>query len=274
VKAIVVKTLSVTGLAFALTVGLSAADGLLIVSKTTTGTSTKTSQIQIERTRMRTEMSDPSGTNQTMVFDGTKQVLDMINNDRKTYNELTQADVEQLAGQMQGAMAQMNAAMANMTPAQRAQMEAMMGRGRAMVAAAVPAKPVYKKTGTDKVGRWTCDKYEGYEGTQKTAEVCTVAPAALGFAMSDFEVTTQMAAFFSKMMPQAAGQIFSIAKIEDQGFAGLPVRRVAFSDGKVTTTTEITDVSRQTFPDSIFAVPAGYQKVDMMGARGRGRGGR
>jgi Domain of unknown function (DUF4412) len=271
VRAIVCKTLSVTGVAFALTVGLKAADGVLIVSKTTTGTSTKTSQVQIERTRMRTEISDPSGTNQTMVFDGGKQVMDIINNDQKTYRELTQADVEKLGGMVQGAAAQMNAAMANMTPAQRAQMEAMMG-GRGLAMPAAPAKPVFRKIGTDKVGRWTCDKYEGYEGTQKTSEVCTVEPAALGFALADFDVTRQMAAFFSKMMPQSTGQIFSIARIEDQGYGGVPVRRVTFSDGKVATTMEITEVSRQTFPDAIFAVPAGFQKVDMMGARGRGRG--
>ena len=46
---------------------------------------------------------------------------------------------------------------------------------------------------------------------------------------------------------------------------------VTFRDGAPAGTTEITDVSRQTFPDSTFAVPAGYQKREMMGGRGRGR---
>jgi hypothetical protein len=38
------------------------------------------------------------------------------------------------------------------------------------------------------------------------------------------------------------------------------------------TTSEIVEASRQTFPDSVFQVPAGYQKTDFMGARGRGPG--
>ena len=40
----------------------------------------------------------------------------------------------------------------------------------------------------------------------------------------------------------------------------------------VQTSGDITDAGRQNFPDSTFTVPAGYQKRDMMGGRGRGRG--
>ena len=32
------------------------------------------------------------------------------------------------------------------------------------------------------VGRWTCDRWEGYQGTRKTSELCTVDPATLGLS--------------------------------------------------------------------------------------------
>src|SRR3954470_1751877 len=70
---------------------LFAADGVLIVEKTTSGGSTKTNQIQIEKERMRAE-SDT----QTVVFDGTKQVLWLINDGRKSYSEMTKADVDRM----------------------------------------------------------------------------------------------------------------------------------------------------------------------------------
>jgi hypothetical protein len=38
-----------------------------------------------------------------------------------------------------------------------------------------------------------------------------------------------------------------------------------------TATTEVIEVDRQTFPDSLFTVPAGFTKQDIMGAMG-GRG--
>ena len=59
------------------------------------------------------------------------------------------------------------------------------------------------------------------------------------------------------------------ATFEQQGFAGVPVKRTVTVLGRQITT-EIADVSRQTFPDSLYAVPAGYQKRPF-GGTGRGR---
>jgi hypothetical protein len=195
-----------------------------------------------------------------------------IDDEAKTYSEMTRADVDRLSGQMSGAMAQMQEQMKNMPPEARARVEEMMkGRGLA-TAAASSASTEYKKIGTDRVGKWTCDKYEGTRNGEKVSEVCTVAPTALGFSPADFEVTKQMAEFFSKLMPQGAEQMFRIGASTPTHFAGVPVRSITFRNGAADGVSEITDVSRQSFPDSTFAVPAGYQKRDMMGGRGRGRG--
>jgi Domain of unknown function (DUF4412) len=250
---------------------LQAADGILIVEKTTTGGTTRTNQIQIEKNRLRAE-NDTARGKQIIVFDGVAQVLRTINPDAKTYSEMTKADVDRVGGQMQDAMAQMQEQMKNMPPAARAQMEAMM-RGRGMPAA--PAKTEYRKTGTDRVGKWTCDKYEGFQGDQKVSEICTVDPKVLGFAAADFDVTRQMGAFFQQMLPQQANQMFTIGQAETQGFSGIPVRRTS-TIANVQTTTELTDVTRQNFPDASYAVPAGFQKQEgLFGApAGRGRRGR
>ena len=261
-----------------LTASAQAADGLLLVQKTTSGGVSRTNQVQIERTRMRAESSSATGGQTVMIFDGAKQVLTTIDTGRKTYIEMTQADVDRLAAQSSAAMDQLQQAMAKMTPEQRAMMESARGRmGAAMAGiagAAGSAKIQYRKAGTDTVGKWKCDKYEGFVGADKTSEVCTVDPKVLGFAATDFEVTQQMAAFFKKMVPQMAEQMarqaFTIGDAE-QGFSGVPVRQITTIAGRQTTT-EITEVSRQSFPDSAFQVPAGYQKTEMLGGRGRGRG--
>lgn len=247
-----------TAILSALATPLLAADGVLIAEKTTTGGTTQTGQVQLERTRVRTETAGASGVKQIVIFDGNAQVLRMIDPARKTYTEMTKADVDRLGDQMAGATAQMQQQMKNMPPDERARMEAMM-RGRGMPGAA-ETKTVYRKTGTDKVGKWTCDKYEGYRGTQKTSEVCTVDPSALGLTAADFDVTRQLAAFFQKIMPQNADRVFSIGRLEDQGFSGVPVRRVSFAGGQQQSVTELTEVTRQTFTDAVFAVPAGFQK--------------
>ena len=258
-------------LAVAITGGLAsplAAQGVLVVEKSTVGGTAQTNQIQIEKDRMRAETTGPTGEKQAVIFDGTRQVLWIINVDKKTYNEMTKADVDRLGGQMAGAMQQMEAQLRNLPPEQRAQMESMMrGRGMPMTGAA-PAKPDYRRAGTDKVGKWTCNKYEGYQNNLKTSEVCTVEPKDLGFAPADFEVSRQLGEFFRKLSPQGADQLFSFGKAEEQGFSGVPVRRVSGS-GQRQTTSEITEVSRQAFPASTFEVPQGFKKEAAFGGRGQ-----
>ena len=240
------------------------ADGILITQRVTSGGPPVTVQVQIEATRMRTEMAGPNGAMNVTIFDGGKQVLYIVDPARKTYMEMTKADADRLSAQVQGAMAQMQAQLEKLPPAQRAQMEAMM-KGRAGTVALQ-----YTPTGSDKVGRWTCDKYDVTQNGQKIGEVCSVNPTALGFGATDFAVMGQMAAFYSGMAPQMSGQLSPVTPIDQGGTSGFPVKSVTTIQGQ-TTTTEVVEAGRQTFPDSLFAVPAGFTKQDLIGVMG-GRG--
>ena len=101
-----------------LTHPLLAADGILIVEKSTTGTATRTSQAQIEKTRMRSESAGPNGT-VIMTFDGTAEVMRTIDMQKKTYTEMTKADVDRMGAQMAGAMAKMQQMQEQMLQAQQ-----------------------------------------------------------------------------------------------------------------------------------------------------------
>jgi hypothetical protein len=246
-----------------------AADGLLIVQKTTSGGAPQTNQIQIEAKRMRAESTGATGGKQIVMFDSAKQVMTLVDPERKSYTEITQAEVEKLSAQVSGAMAQMQQQMASLPPEQRAAIEAMMKKSGAPTG--TPAKKTqYRKVGTDTVGKWKCDKYDGYDGETKTSEICTVDPKVLGFAATDLEISKQLAAFFSKLAPQRADQMFAIGTPEVQGYSGVPVRQMITIAGRQITS-EITEVSRQNFSDASYQVPAGYAKTDFMGGRGRAR---
>lgn len=247
-----------------------AADGILIVQQTTVGSGApQTHRTRIDAKRMRAETT---GSN-VVVFDGIKQLMMLIDETRKTYTEITKADADALGAQMSGMMAQMQQQMQSMPPEQRAQMEAMMkGRGGAAMRGMGVAKTQYRKAGTGTVGKWTCDKYEGYQGEKKVSELCTVDPKVLGFTEADFAVAKEMAAFFKQIMPGGAAEMLSLGSTE-LGFSGMPVKTVS-SSGSQTITTEVTEVSRQSIPDSAFHAPTGYQKTDMTELMsGRGRGG-
>jgi len=259
-----VKAIVSSSVVLVLAAGASMAQaqtGVLIAQKITTGGAESTSQVQITRTRLRTEVADGAGSKQVVVFDGDRQVMMFINPERKSYSEITKAEVDRLGAQMQDMMAKV-------PPEMREKVAAMM-KGRGMAAAGAPVKTVYKRAGSDKTAKWPCDKYEGYQNNEKTSEICTVEPAALGLSAADFAVTQQFAAFFEKLMPQAAGQMLNFGQSQEQGFSGVPVKSTSTLRGR-TTTTEITAVNRQAIPDTVFAVPEGYKKEASPFGRGRG----
>ena len=266
------KSLATGGVAAAaacvLTSTLYAASGMQITTKTTNGGNTYTTTIQVDANHIRASSTGMRDGSQVIIFDGLKKVMDIVDLDKKTYNEITKEDMDRLAAQMSDMASRMSQAMANMPPAQRAQMEAMMRGRMSQMPAAV--KTEYRKTGSDTVGSWKCDKYEGYRGTQKVQELCTVDPSTLGFTPSDFNVTHEMSDFIATVVPQRAS-IFAVGSMNPAGVTGVPVRSIDYdSGGQVSSETELTGVTRQSLPDTTFTVPSGFQKQasPMMG-RGR-----
>jgi len=246
---------------------LEAAEGFLIVETTIAGATTRTTQVQLERDRMRAEMAGPAGDTQIVIFDGPQQVLRIISVNRKAYTEMTQADADRVGERLSTAMAGVKEKLANLPPEQRAKVEAMMARLGGAAPAVITARPEYRRAGSDNAGRWTCDKYEGFRNGEKVSEVCTVDPKTLGLTMADFEISKQVGAFFKKMLPQGADSLVGVGTIETQGFNGVPVRRITYNGGKVQSTSEVTEVRRETFAASTYDVPAGFQKQMMRGGQ-------
>jgi hypothetical protein len=249
----------------------AASGGLVITLKTTSGTDVVTTQMQFDATHMRAELASPGASKNVLVFDGTRQVMDVIDVDKKTYTEITKADVDALAAQMNAMMAQVQQRMGAMTPEQRKQVEGLM-KGKGAPGAAAAVKPTYKKTGSSTVGKWKCDTYDGYTAERKTSEVCVADPKTLGLSARDFAISAQMADFFAKVNPQRATQMFTIGSAAERGYDGVPLRTVVLRPSGGSTTIEVADISHQDIPASAFALPSGLQKVNSpFAGRGRGR---
>jgi hypothetical protein len=260
------KVLNVTLLSIAVcsSAGYAQAQGLVFVQRETVNGQSLTSQIQMDKNHIRAE-SQAGGSPMAFIFDGQKQVAIMIDVNKKSYREMTKADADRMKQQMDSAMSQMQAQMANLPPEQRAIVEQMM-RGRGGLpggpGAGAPQAPKvqYRPAGSDKVGQWACSKYEGYTGTEKTSEICTVDPKDFGLAPGDFDVAKQLADFMKSMMPGAADQMMLNGTVQDQGFSGIPVRRTTYRNGAVSSVSEITELRHESIPASAFDAPAGFTK--------------
>src|SRR5207248_6585511 len=139
----------------------------LLVEQQTTGGGTVMNRIQIDKDHMRAE-SHSDGAPMAFIFDAPKQTARVVNIDNKTYTEITKSDMEQLRSQLDGAMAQMQEQLKNLPPEQRQRFEQLMrGRGGQTPGPAATAKIEYRKTGSDKAGRWSCTTYDGFRGQEK-----------------------------------------------------------------------------------------------------------
>ena len=222
----------------------------LVQSETRDGKAT-TTITQMDKSHIRTETS-----NGVFIYDGDAQVMRMVNMERKSYTEITKADMQKMSQQMSAVMDKLK----DLPPAQRAQMEKMMA-GRGMPGAGPAAAPItYKATGSDKAGQWACAKYDGMRAAEKVVELCAVEPKALGLTPADFEVAKQLAEFMKSLVPQMANQIALYGTPAEQGFSGYPIRQTHYSNGKVTSVNELKEIKREAIPASAWQAPAGFKR--------------
>jgi hypothetical protein len=261
------RTLVPVGLAILLS-GAPAQAGALLVETRDDGSTTR---IQIDRDRVRVDLSGTNGP-QVIIFRGDRRAFYIIDAAKKTYMEMTRQDVERLASQVGSAMEQMRAQMEqqlrNMTPEQRKMIdEQMKGMGAPLAGQTSASNTVFKRLRSDREGQWACDVYEGMRGPEKVQEVCAADWKALGMSGEDFETIRQIGEFFKEMARSfGANDTLAVGSNDwekTQGFPGVPVRRVSFSNGAPRSTARVTEARSQSFPDSLFDVPAGFQKEQL-----------
>lgn len=225
--------------------------GITLINAEMRDGKTTTTQIQMDKTHMRAE----TGGSIVSIFDGDAQVVRLVNLERKTYSEMSKAEMQKMSAQMSQAMEKMK----NLPPEQRAMMENMMkGRGMPGMGATTPI--TYKAAGSDKAGQWSCTRYEGTRGPDRVVDLCTVDPKALGLTPGDFEVAKQLAEFMKSLMPQLADEMTLNGTPEAQGFSGVPIKRTSYSGGKVVSVSELKAIKRDPIPASAWQVPAGFKR--------------
>jgi len=201
--------------------------GLTVTMKETGPVGQTAPSLQFDATHARLDI--PSLASQ-VIYDASSKTLRLLVPLLKTYKEYTPAVVQQQAA-----------------------------RG----AQAAPLTPItWKRTGTGKVKDWTCTTYEGTRGAEKVAEICAAEGSGIALTAADFSLARQAMDMMKGIT--SAEQLERIpvyGSVQSQGFAGFPVRRVTFRNGKPETTTELVEISRAAVPASTFALPAGFNKA-------------
>jgi len=230
--------------------------------------------VYMDAGKLRVEGDNPSSGKYLVIFDESKQVTWMVDLAKGSYIEFTAAQVQQLADQMQGvsaqlqeAMKQMEAQMANMPPQQRAMMEQMMKQRMGGMAAAAPApaeKTVREKVRGEKVGQFTCTRYEILTGGQLSQEVCAAPASDLQVDASAMETFKALAKFYeplTRMASSFAGNWAAPSGMDQ--IQGFPVQTVMYSNQKPTSEWRVEKVESRSLEASLFELPDGLKKTPM-----------
>jgi hypothetical protein len=237
---------------------VAAQAGVMMVNiDTQIGQAAMQNKTYLDKDKVRIELESKDA-GQVFIFRQDKQVFWFIDTKAKTYTEMTKADLDN----MLNAVKQMEENLKMIPEEQRAEiMKSMQGQ----IPFAVP-HPVYKKTATgEKVGQWTCDKYEGTLDGNKYDEVWTADAKKLGLAAEDFTVMAEMAKFFEGFA-KGAGSFFKVGSDEwaqGGGYAGMPVKSIMYTNGTAASTRELKEIKRQNLAAKLFELPDGLTKKEM-----------
>lgn len=218
--------------------------------------------VWVEKDRVRIDGMGPG----YMIYRGDKQLMWMVNEQDKSYTEVTKQDVEQISAKMDDAMKKLNEQMAKMPPEQREMMEKAMKSIKGGQASVGTAKTTYKKTGSDKVNSWSCDTYEGDQEGKKKSELCVASMKKVGdISEGDVQALKDMAGFFGKMSKGV--EQFMPSGNADNGLPKgvLPVRTVTYRDGQPDFKTEVKEIKKENVAASHFDLPTGLTKKNFGG---------
>jgi hypothetical protein len=189
----------------------------------------------------------------------------MIDNRKKEYSVLTQAQIEAAVVQMQERMKQGAAQasereerMKNLPPAMRERMQRMMGGMAAGVT-------VERGAGSREIAGYACDDWTIKLGAFSTTEQClsTALPLPAQAWDNYKRLADRMTGLMSAMGPMGTGLAEMQAKFEKM--KGIPLwakTSVRLMGQTHDTLMEVTEVRQGPIPASAWEIPAGYKEVD------------
>ena len=207
---------------------------------------------------------EPRPGDSVMIFKD--DVIYNVNRKDRTYVVMDRATMKRMADQINPALKQMQEQLAKMPPEQRAQMEKMMG-GRAAGMMSDEPQEIRKTERTGKASGYPCSYVEVHQGGALTDEFCVVSVNALKGSQDLLASAKKMSALMKEMFanldaPWLKDMVSKHADYEKIG--GIPVLTRHFADGKAAHETAMQAIRSESLAASLFDVPAGYAKKDMM----------
>jgi hypothetical protein len=219
----------------------------------------------IEGNRMRMDGADQTGLVNSVIVDGSAKKLVVIEDKKKTYMEISEADMKRMRGQVDAMRAQMAERMKTMPPEQRKKMEAAMaGLGGPPDANAEPPVLKFEKLGKKKtVNGFSCDMYRVSTDGTPTGEDCIAPWGAKTLQKSDLAALSKFGEEMKKNFGgMGAKDQYRLDQLDK--YPGIPISHVPLEEnGARGEEEQIKSIKHGSVPESRFTVPAGFTKREL-----------
>jgi len=201
-----------------------------------------------------------------VIFRADKDVLWAVDPSRRSYVELSTADMRSLAVRMEEVNAQMDAALKGMSPEQQAQARKMMDEVRPNIDTSERERATVVKLGDKrKVDGMPARRVDVKRGAELIGEIWLTDWENVGVSSEQFEVFRKFAAFQQTLMDTVGVSVGGRYGAEgydafDQ-LDGFPLRVKRLKGGAVVSETRFKDIVEFASPDGFFDVPRGFRKV-------------
>jgi hypothetical protein len=201
-----------------------------------------------------------------VIFRADKDVLWAVDPSRRSYVELSPADMRSLAERMEEVNAQMEAALKGMSPEQQAQARKMMDDARPNIDTTERERPtVVKLEEKRKVDGMPARRVDVKRGAELIGEIWLTDWENVGVSSEQFEVFRKFAAFQQTLMNTVG---FSVGgRYGAEGYDsfdqldGFPLRVKRLQGGTVVSETRFKDIVEFQAPAGFYDVPRGFRKI-------------
>lgn len=247
-----IASVPVAVLGLAILAGLAAAD-TTIVTKTNDATQT----VQIAQNMLRVGSAEGG-----LIFRGDKKLLWILDTQKKTATEITQADMDEMGRLVNNAAIQMR----NLPKAVADNVR------KNLPGTALPEQKVTPLGVNKEIHGFPCAGYKvTVEGDDHVTEVWTTQPSAIQLAPADLVVFKQLASFLTFNMPSMRGLQAWAKDVEHPkpgDLPGIPILTIVKdAAGAETLRTEVISVEHPTIDAGVFELPDGYAKSPMKGKK-------
>ncbi len=202
----------------------------------------------------------------TMIYRSDKDLFWFVDNSARTYREMTRTELSKMMKQVESAIRKMKEQLASLPPEQRKAMEKMMENQLAAFAGEdTPSAISYVKIGDGGiVNGWSTVKYEGRLDDTKVSEVWAAPASEARVSLVEMKTMEDMMGFFREIAGKFGADSLTVPG-PNGDLDGLPVRFVMFSNDRTASIYTVTSIEQKNLPASDFEIPAGYEKLALIG---------